>query len=241
MRARGSSGSGSASGGGAKDGFTQAAQTSGPLTVWVDSTRVPAAQAYKKAHPNVKLNIVTYDGDANGSNYPADQGRACSTAPAAAGRMSCSARRTTRRPGRSAAGFAAPLNEGLIPQSTLSNFATGSLDPCTVNGKVYCLRNDLAQAVLWYNAALMKKWGYQVPTTWPQYEAARLKVAKQHPGYLVGNAGDTFTPEIYMWASQCQANDITGLRAVTVNVTSPDCTRMASLLDTLIKAARCRS
>ncbi len=64
----GSSGSGSASGGGAKDGFTQAAQASGALTVWVDSTRVPAAQAYAKAHPNVKLNIVTYDGDANGSN-----------------------------------------------------------------------------------------------------------------------------------------------------------------------------
>src|SRR5580700_4919426 len=38
-----------------------------------------------------------------------------------------------------------------------------------------------------------------------------------------------------MWASQCQANDITGLRTVKVNVTSPDCTRMASLLDTLIK------
>ena len=63
-----SSGSGSASGAGAKDGFTQVAQTSGPLTVWVDSTRVPAAQAYQKAHPDVKLNIVTYDGDANGSN-----------------------------------------------------------------------------------------------------------------------------------------------------------------------------
>ena len=45
----------SASGSGTKDGFTQAAQSSGPLTVWVDSTRVPAAQAYQKAHPNVKL------------------------------------------------------------------------------------------------------------------------------------------------------------------------------------------
>ena len=38
-----------------------------------------------------------------------------------------------------------------------------------------------------------------------------------------------------MWASQCQANDITGIRAVTVNVTTANCTRMASLLDTLIK------
>ena len=105
-----------------------------------------------------------------------------------------------------------------------------------MNGKVYCLRNDLAQVVLWYNAPLMKKFGYQVPTTWPQYEALGLKVATQHPGYLVGNAGDTFTPEIYMWASKCQASDITGLRSVTVNVLTPDCKRMAALLDTLIKA-----
>ena len=84
------------------------------------------------------------------------------------------------------AGFSAPLNKGLIPQSTLSNFATGSLNVCTVNGKVYCLRNDLAQAVLWYNAALMKKWGYQVPTTWPQYEAARpegRQAASRLPGW----------------------------------------------------------
>ena len=40
---------------------------------------------------------------------------------------------------------------------------------CTVNGSVYCLRNDLAQNVLWYNKTLMDKWGYQVPATWEQY------------------------------------------------------------------------
>src|SRR5271166_2809430 len=218
-----------------RDGFSQAPQSSGPLTVWVDSTRVPAAQAYAKAHPNVKVNIVTYDGDANGSNtlqtkvelydrtgsgwpdlvFSAENNEVSWTVPA---------------------GFTAPLNEGLIPSSTLDNFATGALDPCTVDGKVYCLRNDLAMVVLWYNATLMKQWGYQVPTTWPQYEQLGEEVAKQHPGYIVGNAGDTFTPEIYMWASQCQANNITSIRAVTVNVTSPECTRMASLLDTLIKA-----
>ena len=39
--------------------------------------------------------------------------------------------------------FRAPLNEGLIPQATLSNFAIGSLNPGTVNRKAYCLRNDL--------------------------------------------------------------------------------------------------
>ena len=116
----------------------------------------------------------------------------------------------------------------------LSQFSPGALDPCTVNGTVYCLRNDLAPTVLWYNAPLMKQWGYQVPDDLAAVRADREEVAKQHPGYIVGAAGDTFTPEIYMWASQCQANDVTGIRAVTVNVTSANCTRMASLLDTLL-------
>jgi hypothetical protein len=60
----GNSGSGSS----VKDGFTQASQSADPFTVWVDSTRVPAARAYQKAHPSVKLNTVTYDGDANGAD-----------------------------------------------------------------------------------------------------------------------------------------------------------------------------
>ena len=39
----------------------------GSLTVWVDSVRLPVAQAYAKAHPNVHVHIVTFDGDANGA------------------------------------------------------------------------------------------------------------------------------------------------------------------------------
>src|SRR5690348_4831118 len=33
------------------------------LTVWVDAVRLPVAEAYAKAHPNLHVNIVTYDGD----------------------------------------------------------------------------------------------------------------------------------------------------------------------------------
>lgn len=61
-------GGGSGSGSSVKEGFTQASQSADPLTVWVDSTRVPAARAHQKAHPSVKLNTVTYDGDANGAD-----------------------------------------------------------------------------------------------------------------------------------------------------------------------------
>ena len=179
------------------------------------------------------MDIVTYDGDATARTTCRPRS-ACSTAPATAGRTWCSARRTTRRPGRSQARFAAPLNKGLIPQATLDGWATGANTPCTVNGTIYCLRNDLAQTVLWYNAKLMQQWGYQVPTTWEEYQALGEKVAAEHPGYLVGAAGDTFAPEIYLWAGKCGANQITGPKAVTVNTTSAACTRMATLLDTII-------
>ncbi len=228
-------GHGGGGGGTVADGFTQAAQTGGTLTVWVDSDRLPAAQLYQKEHPSVKMDIVTYDGDANGSNYLQTKvnlfNRTGSGWPDVV--FSTQNNETTWAV---ADGFAAPLNKGLIPASTLSGWATNANQPCTVGGTLYCLRNDLAQTVLWYNAKLMQQWGYTVPTTWPQYEQLGEQVARQHPGYLVGSAGDDWTPEVYLWASKCGANQITAPKAVTVDTTSPDCTRMASLLDTLISA-----
>jgi ABC-type glycerol-3-phosphate transport system substrate-binding protein len=234
VAACGNGGSAGGSSGGTTDGFKQAAQSSGPLTVWIDSTRVPAVQAYKKAHPGVKLDVVTYDGDANGSNTLQTKVDLYNRTGSGWPDVVFSAVNSDASWAQPA-GFTAPLSKGLISNSVLSQFSAGALAPCTLNGTVYCLRNDLAPVVLWYDAPLMKKWGYQVPTTWAQYEQIGEDVAAHHPGYLVGAAGDSFAPEIYMWASQCQANDITGLRTVTVNVTSPNCTRMASLLDTLLK------
>src|SRR5438128_2466697 len=35
----------------------------GELLVWVDNTRMPAAQQYKKAHPDLKMRIVTIPPD----------------------------------------------------------------------------------------------------------------------------------------------------------------------------------
>src|SRR3954447_17052535 len=52
---------------GTPGGFQQAPQTEGTLTVWVDATRLAAAKLYQKTHPSAKLNIVSYDGDADGS------------------------------------------------------------------------------------------------------------------------------------------------------------------------------
>ncbi|MFF7837922.1 ABC transporter substrate-binding protein [Streptomyces ossamyceticus] len=217
-----------------KDGFAQAPQKDGALTVWVDATRMDAAKLYQKLHPEVKLDIVSYDGDANGSNYLQTKVQLFNRTGKGWPDVVFSSQ-NNETSWAVDAGFAAPLNKGLVPESTLGKFAKGANDVCTVDGTVYCLRNDLSQAVLWYNAPLMKKFGYTVPTTWEEYQKLGTRVAKEHPGYLVGDAGDSFTPEIYLWASKCGANHITGPKSVSVNTTSESCTRMAKLLDVLIK------
>jgi ABC-type glycerol-3-phosphate transport system substrate-binding protein len=207
------------------------------ITVWTDSTRLPFVQEYAKQHPNVKLNIVTYDGDANGSTYLQTKvqlfDRTGKGWPdvvfAAPTDVTWASVPTT--PGAQA--FAAPVDQ-LVPTSTLDNFAKGSLSPCQVGGHTYCLRNDIAQVVLWYNKTLMDRWGYQVPTTWEQYQALGEKVAKQHPGYVIGSIGDTNSDESYFWSSQCPAQELVGSNTLKVDLSSPDCTRMANLLDPLI-------
>jgi ABC-type glycerol-3-phosphate transport system substrate-binding protein len=219
----------------AQNGFTPVPQTAGTLVVWVDSTRMPAAQLYQKQHPDVKMDIVSYDGDANGSNYLQTKVSLFNRTREGWPDVVFSSQNNEVTWARDA-GFTAPLNKGLISQSLLDGWAPGANDPCTVDGTLYCLRNDLSQTVLWYNDTLLKQWGYTVPATWPEYQALGQRVATEHPGYLIGTAGDTFTPEIYLWAGKCGANQITGAKAVTVNTGSQECTRMAALLDTLIKA-----
>ncbi|MCX4854434.1 ABC transporter substrate-binding protein [Streptomyces canus] len=217
-----------------KDGFAQAPQKDGALTVWVDATRMDAAKLYQKLHPEVKLDIVSYDGDANGSNYLQTKVQLFNRTGKGWPDVVFSSQ-NNEASWAVEAGFAAPLNKGLVDSGTLGKFAKGANDVCTVDGTLYCLRNDLSQAVLWYDAPLLKKFGYTVPTTWEEYQQLGEKVAKEHPGYLVGDAGDSFTPEIYLWASKCGANHITGPKSVSVNTTSEACTKMAKLLDVLIK------
>ncbi|MGI5240204.1 ABC transporter substrate-binding protein [Dactylosporangium sp. CA-139066] len=221
-------------------GFPQAAQDDkATITVWVDADRSGAVDAFKKANPDVKLDVVTYDGSANGSNSFRTKmqlfDRAGSGWPDVVFSSQNNDAAWASQSSNGKQAFAAVLNQGLVPKTTLDSFTAGALNPCTVEGKVYCLRNDLAQTVLWYNKALLAQFGYTLPTTWEEYQALGVKVAQEHPGYIVGAAGDAFTPEIYFWASKCQANGITGPKAVTVNTGSTECKRVAGMLDTLIK------
>lgn len=222
-----------------KSNFSQASQDpSSEITVWADSTRLPDVQKYQKGHPDVKMNVVTYDGGADGSTYLQTKvqlfDRTKKGWPDLVFATPTDVTWATAPTTPSAQPFAAPVDEGLVPQSTLDGFAKGSLSPCQLDGHTYCLRNDIAQVVLWYNKTLLDKWGYQVPTTWQQYQALGEKVAKEHPGYVVGSIGDTNSQESYFWSSRCPAQQLVGSNTLKVDLQAPECTRMAQLLDPLI-------
>ncbi|MBK6009916.1 ABC transporter substrate-binding protein [Streptomyces sp. MBT53] len=221
--------------------FKPAAQKAGSqITVWADSTRLPSVQAYQKSHPDVKMKIVTYDGGADGSTYLQSKvqlfDRTGSGWPDVVFGNPTDVTWASEATKPGAQPFAAPLDEKLVPQSTLDGFAKGSLTPCQFNGHTYCMRNDIAQVLLWLNKSLMDKWGYQVPTTWQAYEALGKKVAKEHPGYLVGSVGDTNSHESYFWSGQCPAFDLVKPDTLRTDLADPKCTRMATLLDSLISA-----
>ena len=207
--------------------------TCGSLTVWTDATRLPAVKDYARTHPCVHLTttVFGYTGtelqtkiglfNKEGSGWP---DILWDPATPDAGWLDSTQYH-----------YAAVLNHGLVSKSKLNQWASHSLAVCTSGSNIYCLRNDIAANVLWYNAPLMKKFGYKVPTTWAQYAKIGAEVAKQHPGYVIGTIGDAYADSVYFWGSGCPANRIVGTMKIEVNTTSPNCTRVAKLVDPLIK------
>jgi ABC-type glycerol-3-phosphate transport system substrate-binding protein len=208
---------------------------SGNLTVWVDSVRLPDAKAYQAAHPNVHLNIVTFDGDGNGATSL--QTKIQLWNKAGSGWPDVIFSEQVNDPvwmAQAPFNFAADMGAALGKDVT-SKWPATSLAQCTVNGTLVCIQDNLAPDVLWVNQKLMTQFGYTVPTTWQDWAALGQKVAKDHPGYVIGTSGESFGAWIYFWGNQCPLESKVSGTNVTINPTDVHCTEMASLLDPLIK------
>lgn len=207
--------------------------TSQTLTVWTDATRRPGFEAYQKAHPDVKMNIVTVDN----SQIPAKiqlANQAGSGWPDVIYPLSFSyhALLSSKTYGY----FTQALN-GIVPDQTLKGFGT-NLDPCTFDGKIYCLRNDSAPAVLYYNTKTFSDFGYTVPKTMDEFVALGERVSREHPGYYVqinGDQGLDYVNEYYT-SSGCPFADLQSEKTVKINWSDPRCTRVTTALDRLLKA-----
>lgn len=204
---------------------TQESDPTAPVVVWTDSTRQPGFEAYAAAHPDLDIEVTVYKPaelvskiqlfNASGSGWPD----------------------VVFAPSQGADPYykwAADL-DGKIDADVLDGFGTANR-PCEFEGKTYCLVNDVSQMVLWYDADLMAEFGYDVPTTWDEYADLGLRVAQEHPGYVIGSAGNSFLYHSYFRASGCPLQDVTAENEVRIDATSPQCVAAAEMLDELIAA-----
>src|SRR5450759_3150015 len=214
----GTSGSGTS---GSSYGFAAAPQNStATITVWVDASRQPAADAFVKAHPEIPIKVETYDGGANGSGSFQTKIEAFNQAGSGWPDVVFSTQNNDAAwASQGTDPFTAPLNKGYFEQSFLDGFTPGALTPTTVDGTVYGLRNDLAPTV-----------------TWEQYEALGKKVATEHPGYIVGTVGDAWTPEVYFWGAKAPINVVKGVDQFSSTTSDPKSVAMAGIIDNLVKA-----
>lgn len=229
------------SGGTADDsyGFAIAEQEAdSSITVWVDASREPIAKAFEEDNPDVPISIETYDGNSGGSDSfrtkialfdQSGEGWPDVVFSTQTNDTSWAAQDLN---GTQA--FAAPLNKGYFDQEFLDGFTTGALDPMTVDGTVYGLRNDLAPVVLWYNEAILNEFGYDVPVTWEDYQALSDRLAADHPGYILGSVGDSFSGTyINYWGAAAPIFQLDG-NAFSSDFSAENSERMTALIDHMI-------
>jgi ABC-type glycerol-3-phosphate transport system substrate-binding protein len=122
----------------------------------------------------------------------------------------------------------------LLKAKEIKNF--GKLnDWCKgADGKYYCVKNDMAQSVLWYDTALFEEFGYKVPTKMSEFFAIGEDLAANHPGYSLGALSDAAAYSSYFWPSQCPLNNELSATRVLINSKSPKCTRVTKALQPLI-------
>lgn len=198
-----------------------------PITVWIDAARKPMADLWTKTHPDqaslVKFEIVDRTVfpskvllfNNSGSGWPDALFGEPSVVQAVAD-----------------AAHDYPMDlTPWVDAKVVSGFVPGALDPCYSADKkqLLCLRNDLAPNVLWYDKIQMDAFGYTVPTTWEDFQALGDKVAKEHPGYVLGTADNE--PTFYMWASGCPVAQPLSISKVVINATDPKCVRVAQMID----------
>lgn len=205
-----------------------AAQAATPsITVWVDGPRLPGAQVYAKlmkGKVNVKVELH-------------DQGDMLQ-------KVSLFNR---VKKGWPDVVFGPPNDVGPLQDAAnvqvLNKYAPATFwkDVAPFNGwckgpkgEWLCIKDDIAQSVLWVNTKLMKNFGYAVPKTMSDFAKIGADIAANHPGYSLGALGDLGAYSSYLWPSQCPLNQATSGSSVRIAPKSPKCTRATALMQPMV-------
>lgn len=198
------------------------------LLLWVDTPRVPQAEEYKKemaGKVDIKIEVIAQADaqtkialhNSTKSGWPdVIFGTAADTAQ-------------FLDPGN---GYAADLTD-LVSKDIFDGFGEGNSD-CLFDGKYYCLKNDLANTVLWYNTKIFSELGLKVPTTMEEFAATAMQL--KGTGYVAGAIGDQGYYAEFLQSSECPLADITAPNVVRIAPNDPKCTRVADLVQPLVDA-----
>lgn len=121
-----------------------------------------------------------------------------------------------------------------ISQDVIDQFYPGANAPCmSADGKLICLRNDIAPNILYFNVPKFEEFGYTVPTTWEEFIALAEKVAKEHPGYIMGELDNWATSRVWYIGAECPMMNPITTSKIRVNFLHPNCQRVSKMLDDL--------
>lgn len=206
-------------------------QSAAPVTIWVDDTRTKPAQEFAAAHPELRATIKSVDN--THGNIPAQIALAVKAGKDVPDAVFLSYPDELANMMVNPVNYALPLND-VVGKDVLGGFAKGSTAACTFAGKTYCLPNDLAQTVLYYNKDLFAKFGYAVPQTFDQWLALGLRVGKEHPGYSLGSVNSRYGLNGYYGSSGCAFNESSSPTSVSIDVKSTACTRVNDVIGPLL-------
>jgi len=105
---------------------------------------------------------------------------------------------------------------------------------CVIDGKTWCVKNDLAQTVLWYDQVTFDELGLSVPTTMDEFAATALEL--NDAGYSSGAIGEQIFYAAYLWPSGCPVADVVSSTELHINSQDPKCTRVSDLVQPLVDA-----
>ncbi|MES2093572.1 MAG: hypothetical protein V4531_07160 [Actinomycetota bacterium] len=198
------------------------------ILIWADTPRIPQAKEYQKemkGKVDVKIETIA-QADAQTKISLANRakkgwpdiifGTAADTA-------------VYRDPSN---GYAADLTK-LVDKKIFDGFGQGNSD-CKFDGKYFCLKNDLANTVLWYNTKIFSQLGLTVPTTMQEFADTAMKL--KGTGYSAGAYGDQLYYAAFLQSSECPLADLTAANTVRIAPSDPKCTRVAKLIQPLLDA-----
>jgi len=199
------------------------------VLVWTDSVRQPGFEAYRdlvKDTVDVKVEIIDISqllgkiqlANAAGSGWP-------DVVFAQPGNLALLASPEIA--------YTAPLTAELVGQDFLDGFGNAN-SWCVIDGTTYCLKNDLAQSVLWYDKTTIDTLGLKVPTTMNEWAATAMQL--KDAGYVSGAIGDQNFYASYLWPSGCPMAQVVSSTEVRINSQDPKCTRVAELIQPLVEA-----